>query len=76
MAKKFEYIEKNSGIIRQLVKTGDISARLILDYQIYMVWKGYANIKGKMDRYQFVAEDMKTSVQQVMKSIKSMEKNM
>lgn len=76
MAKKHEYINQNMSIIRKLVKTGDITNKLISDYQIYQVYKGYSNIPSKMDRYNYVAEDLKTSSQVVMRAIKSMESQM
>lgn len=76
MAKKHEYISRNMTIIRKLVKTGDITNKLICDYQIYQVFQGYNTIQSKMDRYNYVAEDLKISTQVVMRAVKSMESQM
>lgn len=76
MAKKHEYIKAHIKIVHQLVKSGDVSCKILSDYNIYQVYVGYKGIVSKMERYQFVADDLKTSVQQVMRAVKSMESSM
>lgn len=76
MPKKHEYIQKYIKELRPLVKSGDISSKLVTDFQIYQVYKGYGHVKSKMERYQFVAQDLRTSYQVVMRAVKSMESSM
>lgn len=73
MARKHEYVSKNIGVIKKLIKTGDISSRLIIDYNIYNSYKAYKSVKSKMTRYQFVAEDNGCSVATVIRAVKNME---
>lgn len=73
MVKKHEFIAKNISSIRRLIKSGDITGKLINDYNIYKVYMGYSSIKSKMERYQFTADDLRISQNTVIKAIKSME---
>lgn len=43
------------------------------EYKIYQIYKGYSSVSSKMERYQFVADDARTSVQIVMRAVKNME---
>lgn len=69
--KKHAYVKGNLQIIKRLTKSGDISSKLITDYNIYLIFTGQQGMK--MQRYQDTADICKTSTLTVMKAVKSME---
>ena len=73
--KKHEFIKRNIRVVKTLCKSGELSTKLILDFQIYQTYLAYKHVRSKMQRYQNVAEDYNLSVQKIMKAVKSMEGN-
>lgn len=70
---KYEYVKANLNVIRTLVRSGDISGRIISFYKVYEVFLSYHEIESKMDRYSMVSEDTGMPMRTVMKAVKSME---
>lgn len=73
MASKHEFINKNISVLHRLFRSGDINGKVMAEYKIYQIYKGYSSVSSKMERYQFVADDARTSVQIVMRAVKNME---
>lgn len=72
--KKHQYISENMKVIKRLIKSGDVSYKIIKDYNIYQTYNKQGR-GGKMQRYQDTANYIGVSVLTVMNAIKSMEEN-
>jgi len=68
--KKYQFIKNNMNLIKRLTNSGDLSPKLLSDYNIYMVYTGQTG--SKMERYQGTAEAVGKSTLTVMNAIKSM----
>ena len=73
--KKHEYVRKNINTIKKLIKTGDLSSKILNYYSLHTTYTAYSQVKNKMERYSFVAEDNKVSTREVMRAVKDMESN-
>jgi hypothetical protein len=75
MAKVGEILEKNVDSFKTLVRAGAVSTSYMNYFKMYTFYKSLNNIKSKMDRYQFVAENFKIDISLVRKAVSEMEKN-
>ncbi len=71
--KKHAFVKKEMENIKRLIKSGDLSNKILTDYNLYLLYNGQKGLK--MQRYQNVATDSKVSTLTVMNAVKSMEKN-
>lgn len=71
--KKHQYVKENIVALRRLHKSGDLSDKMITDYKIYTLYQSYSHIKSKMERIQFVADDLGISWMTVRRALKNME---
>lgn len=67
------YIEKNIDVFKSMVKLGAVPTSYLNYYRIYCVYSTTAKMKCRMDRYYFVSDTMKVSVNTVREAIRVME---
>lgn len=69
---KYKYIKSNMTVVKNLVKCGDVSGKVISQYKIYEIFLSKKD-PLRMQNYQDTAEECRCSVGTVMNAVKSME---
>lgn len=75
MVVKYEFIKQNMSTISALVRSGDISGRILSQMYVYEAYVETAHIKSKMERYTEVSIKTGINERSVMEAIRSMEKS-
>lgn len=71
MIEKYRLIERNLKLIKQLTKDGYISPKLLLYYEIYIIYRTDKD-SSKLDRYKKIARLTKSSVTTVRRAVADM----
>lgn len=71
MIQKYKFVEQNIDMLRTLTKYGYVSPKLLIYYNIYIV---YMKVKdsSKINRYQTVAKETKSSIMTVRRAVSEM----
>lgn len=75
MAKVADYISKNMGVVKTLVKIGKMPLSVMNDYDIFKMWQCTEHEKSQMQRYKSVAKNFKVSERTVIRAVNEMKKN-
>jgi len=75
MAKVADYISKNMGVVKTLVKIGKLPLSVMNDYDMFKMWQGTEHEKSQMQRYKTVAKTFKVSDRSVIRAVSEMKKN-
>ena len=73
MVKKVKFIEDNIVLIRRLVRNGDLSTKILTDYQMYKAYKANKH-PSKMQRYSDTATEFRVCSRTIVKAVKNMER--
>lgn len=73
MIQKYKFVEQNIEMFRTLTKNGYVSSKLLMYYHIY---KAYMSVKSesKINRYNIVAKETKSSLTTVRRAVSDMKK--
>lgn len=71
MIEKYRLIERNLKLIKQLTKDGYISPKLLLYYEIYIIYRTDKD-SSKLERYKKIARLTKSSVTTVRRAVTDM----
>lgn len=71
MIEKYRLIERNLKLIKQLTKDGYISPKLLLYYEIYIIYRTDKD-SSKLERYKKIAHLTKSSVTTVRRAVADM----
>lgn len=71
MIEKYRLIERNLKLIKQLTKDGYISPKLLLYYEIYIIYRTDKD-SSKLERYKKIARLTKSSVTTVRRAVADM----
>jgi len=75
MAKVADYLSKNMGVVKTLVKIGKMPLSVMSDYDIFRSWQATEYEKSQMQRYKTVAKNFKVSERTVIRAVSEMKKN-
>jgi len=73
---KHKYIQANIEILRNLVRSGDIKAKVLAQFKMYLHFDSQGADSPRMQRYENTAEEMGCGIRIVMDAVKSMELEM
>lgn len=74
--KKYEFVKKNISVVRAMIKSGDLSSKILTEYNIYSTYLATKSEEKKMTRYRVTAELNGCSQRSVMRAIREMESQM
>lgn len=69
-----EYLKDNICVVKTLVKSGQMPTDILYHFQIYNFFESTKDIKSKMERYEFTAEQFKMPSRSVRHIVSKMEK--
>lgn len=75
MEKVADYINKNMGVVRTLVKIGKMPLSVMSDYDMFRMWQATDYEKSQMQRYKIVSKNFKVSERTVIRAVSEMKKS-